>query len=334
MSTKNITATALNTLEENLKDEVSQKNILSAIDQLPVLPYGLFECHLGKEMGKIDLAVRLDVQDHKKELAQIKDHLFKLNQHTTHFDIVSDPEQAFSEKNIENLWLEFDTSKKDFSLVPNVFFDMYNIHYQYINHPEKPIEMWSNWFETALKPFKTPHLKHQNILAMTKCIQELPPHSYVHYLGVMKGRSGEIKLCVKLTNNREVLGYLDRINLQYNTETKSKIESLLESSDYTVLNLDILDGKVADEFGIEFYISKNEPAAKHWEKFLTQLTDFGLCTDNQMKSLLKWHKDEISNSSNGLHKPYLHKLNHIKVVCGKNGHLQAKAYLYYAYELN
>ncbi|MEM9547306.1 MAG: hypothetical protein AAGA77_15105 [Bacteroidota bacterium] len=324
-----ISLSTINLIDQSLANDISKNNMMELAHMLPPTHNGIFECNLGSHsMGEMDFAHGFHTRYDEEGLYAMGKYLQKLSINGEYIERLKSRLSNSGEQLIESIWFEYDTSRPEFTFAPSVFFDMPTINYLYKNLANGDLRLWHRWLNEVLQPFNTPHTIPENIEIVVGCIEALPSYSFVSHIGVMLGREGALKLCATINNTNEVLKYLiEDLGMHCTVESITKIERLLDISDYAVVNIDIRDATIVDNFGIECYISKDHPNNRLWFQYLTHLESMDLCTGMQKASLIDWNFSSpvALDQDFEIHR----KINHTKIGVEKGLLQRAKAYLYF-----
>lgn len=312
------TAIALQHLGHGLINQHSRQNILAIIEQLPTVNEGFFECHFEGD-GKVDFAVPVSVDE--KETIQ---SIMSLQQSNAAPKLLGENSHV-NNKNVENLWFEFDTSDAGFNNVPGIFFDTHRLHYQQVNDAAGDTAFWADRLNNIIPAIGTKKLTPENLAAIQQAINLLPG-GYPAHIGVMKSRNEDLRLCVKFTDTEKLIDYIKSAGMELSDDAEEKLATLGNISDIVTVDFDFEDGKILPRFGVELFISKNTDLAEHQQYFMSHLQQYGLCTATQAEYILNWPQAEANE--------FIHRISHFKVVIDHGNITVAKAYLQYIYANN
>lgn len=313
-------ATALHHLGHGLINQQSKENILALTAKLPALNQGFFECHFSKE-GNVDFAVPVGID--KKETIQAIMDLQKVSNTSNSLQKNGSP---VTEENIENLWFEFDTSSTDFNGLPGVFFDMHRLHYQNMNNAAADETFLANSLKNIIPVIGCKNCTAENITAIQHCIKMLSDFGYPAYIGIMKNRNDDLRLCVKIMDTAQLLPYIKSLGIALSTETEEKLAQLADICDMVAVDFDFENGKIAPRFGVELHISKNTDLSLYQQNLVSYLLQYGLCNAEQAESILNWPETEANE--------FVHKISHFKITLLNGNIVSAKTYLHFIYNQN
>lgn len=302
-------------------NKLSADNIAAISNLLGFANDGFLEYHFESD-GDMDFALPIDITN--KEVLQSLSTAFP-----GAADFIGRLDKAvetFNSRNVENIWLEFDTSSPDFNGVPSIYFDLHRAHYLYLNFSQSD-SFWKNWLDESISVVGTKNLVPENIAAMQNCIQKLSTAGYASHAGVMKGRDEQLRLGMKILDNSALFGFLNSIGIQLAAEDQQKMAALVDLADFTAVNLDFESGSITPQFGIELHVSKNEEHDTHEEKLFDALQSYSLCTADQKAQVLAWpltRDDENGNIA-------LQRISHVKITINQGKIDCTKVYLYYLY---
>jgi hypothetical protein len=157
---------------------------------------------------------------------------------------------------------------------------------------------------------------------LARCIEALPARARVHVVGAMIGRSRQsARLSVSLPRER-VAGYLARLGRGRCGRTTARI----------VRNFSSCPGAAVIDFDVEREIGPtigvHVPASGNVALVLARLLDAGLCSAGKMRAVLAWERVVTLRLRRGGWLCRLHwYVDHLKIVCGPDGPLEAKVYL-------
>ncbi|HYG14201.1 MAG TPA: hypothetical protein VEC12_00505 [Bacteroidia bacterium] len=321
---KQINKTAAIAAVEGIKlpvNKISADNIANISNLLAFAQDGFLEYHFESD-GDVDFALPVDITN--KEVLQAlsiafpgaADFISRLNTAV----------EIFNPRNVENIWLEFDTSSPDFKGVPSIYFDLHRAHYLYLNFSQSD-SFWKNWLDESIAVVGTKNLIPENIAAMQNCIQKLSTAGYPAYAAVMKGRDEQLRLSMKILDNSALFDFLKDIGIQLVAEDGQKMAALVSMADFTAVNLDFENGSITPQFGIELHISKNEEHDTHEEQLFAALQSYSLCTAEQKAQILAW--PVVREDDNGI--TAFQRISHVKITVNQGKIDCTKAYLYYLY---
>lgn len=310
------TATALQHLGHGLINDQSRQNILAITERLPILHEGGFECHFAAD-GKVDFAFPVSIKEQDKVQA-----VMALQQSNAAKGL---HDEGIDQEKIENIWFEFDTSEEHFNYQPGIFFDTYLLHYYHLNTVQPSENYWPDSLNQLIPAMGTKQLTAGNLSAIKQCI-DLLPGGYAAYIGIMKNRQDDLRLCVKFTDTDSLVAYIRQIGLTLTAEAEEKMARLGTISDIVMVDLDIKDGKASEHFGVEFHLSKSTDQEVHEQYFLGHLMEYGLCSANQAEYVLQWPQTEADT--------FIHRISHFKVSLKQGDIKSAKVYLQYIYATN
>lgn len=318
---KTAAITALESLANLPVNKLSADNIAAISNLLSFANDGFLEYHFESD-GDMDFALPIDITN--KEVLLSLSAAFPGA--AGFIDRLNAAVETFNSRNVENIWLEFDTSSPDFKGVPSIYFDLHRAHYLYLNFSQSE-SFWKNWLDESIAVVGTKNLIPENIAAMQNCIQKLSTAGYAAYAAVMKGRDEQLRLSMKILDNAVLFDFLNSIGIQLDAEDQQKMAALVGMADFTAVNLDFASGSISPQFGIELHVSKDEDHDAHEEQLFAALQSYSLCTADQKAQVLAWpvsREDEKGNIT-------LQRISHVKVTINQGKIDCTKVYLYYLY---
>ena len=157
---------------------------------------------------------------------------------------------------------------------------------------------------------------------LTRCFRALPAQGRIRVVGAMTGRSPQkARLSVSLPRKR-LSGYLAQLGLGRCGRTAARVaRNLSPRSVGALIDFD-LRSEIGPTIGIHFRSSDEI------HLLLDRLVDAGLCTVDKRQPVLAWERVVTLRlrRDGWLCRLYWY-LDHIKVVCGPDGPLEAKVYL-------
>jgi len=314
------TAIALQHLGHGLINQESKQNILELTAKLPRVDQGFFECHFSRE-GQVDFAMPVPI-DKREAIEAIMD----LQRGANAAKMLEKNGSPVTEKNIENLWFEFDTSSTNFNGLPGVFFDTHRLHYQNLNSDVPDNMLWSKSLKNMIPAIGCKNGTAENLAAIQHCIDLLSGFGYPAYIGIMKNREDDLRLCVKILDTAQLLPYLKSAGVELKPGVREKLAELAGICDMVAVDFDFENGKISPHFGIELHISKDKDLALYEENLVSYLVQYGLCNAEQAEYVLNWPQAEANE--------FIHKISHFKLKLEHGNIVAAKSYLQYIYKEN
>jgi hypothetical protein len=157
---------------------------------------------------------------------------------------------------------------------------------------------------------------------LTRCFEALPARGRIRVVGAMTGRSPQkARLSVSLPR-KHLAGYLAQLGLGRCGRTAARVaRNLSPQSVGALIDFDVRS-EIGPTIGIHFRSSDEIHLLLDW------LVDAGLCTVDKRQAVLAWERVVTLRlrRDGWLCRLYWY-FDHIKVVCGPDGPLEAKVYL-------
>lgn len=345
-------------IEKHIPDDLISKENLKPLKSFASLfPAKLssfwgFECRIGEENPKADFLLSITSQGQEREIfasGQLPSSLQKdpLWDRVKEFSKVwADPESRLHDK-ADNIWLEFDTARKDTykNPIPSFFFGPKN-------NDKLPADQHCEWtLNDALKILAGGAIPAPLAQKISDAFKFLPERGHIFQTGLMLSRPlHTIRLCIAELSTQEYKEYLK--NLGWNGDIArlcTLIDELKTIALAVKMNIDILNGDKGNPFvgpriGLECYPDRSaENAEDRLKDFLDYFATQNLCTKEKRDAMIAYegHCDEWQNREiwpAHLKQPYslaavsdssviARFLHHVKVVFQYPEPLEAKAYL-------
>jgi len=157
---------------------------------------------------------------------------------------------------------------------------------------------------------------------LTRCFEALPSRGRIRVVGALLGRSPQkARLSVSLPRQR-LAAYLAQLGLAQCGRTAARVaRNLSPRAGEALIDFD-LRSEIGPTIGVHFRTSDEV------HPLLDRLVDTGLCTVGKRQAVLAWERVVTLRlrRDGWLCRLYWY-LDHIKVVCGPDGPLEAKVYL-------
>jgi len=307
-------------------------DVKTLASNLPPILRGGFECRLSANSSQIDLQQCI-VQD---DIKLLKEHITS-STNTIRWSQLLDflTEWQSSLKEIPEIWLEFDNNT---ALIPSVFIGLpqspahetYQIAVQSLNLLLQ--SNWATWQDN-----------------LYRCFATCPDGVFVSHIGVMLSRnSPALRVNIKRLQADLLIPYLQQIGWQEETnELEILMQQLSALVDRITVCLDV-GQQIYPQIGLECIFIQQPPHESRWAVFLDYLVEHNLCEPRKREALLNWPGQ--SNPVNSMapwpkqliaasllepkkrFTAFERRLSHIKVVWKPQGHLEAKAYLWFEHK--
>lgn len=234
---------------------------------------------------------------------------------------------------LASLWLEFDLPADVLGLpLPGVFIGFTEAaHTQGSNHERFRLA------EQALRPLLHRPLAGQSAARLGQCYAALPAGASVPYAGVLLPRgSGTVRLCVTGLTDRQLIEYLAEIawpgDLHALADELARVAVERRDAampEAALLHIDV-GRRVSARIGLEYVCARTNQAHGLLREtaFLDALVARSLCTPRHRQALAGIAGVERRVLPHELWPSYLiRRVNHVKLVFGADGAVQAKGYL-------
>jgi hypothetical protein len=235
--------------------------------------------------------------------------------------------------NLEVIALEFDSSSLENDIpVPSVFFGIEKIpgrdyHGSDMGCPER-MNVFLDSLDTVSGGISVSHKK-----ALSDIQAKAADRFYISQAGLMLSRTNSpLKICLKIFTPADLLNFIPLIiENNYLIEEVNKVITRYSAYfDYYVLVPDI-SGSTISRLSIEcYYKNKKQPSGeKRWEQVITMLTNEGLCSSKNAKSILNFTKKiMLDRLDDNYPEYYAQGLHHLKFSFKEDSEVSAKIYLW------
>jgi hypothetical protein len=324
---------------DELIDAESRARVQAVASRLPAILAGStfgFECPLATDFAEADFLVSVSGANGAALLSETAAYA-KQNDLAPAWSSVAELAELWAnEGRIDNVWLEFDLAGET-PFVPNLFF-------QPVYAPSDHSELQDILSKTCTVLLGC-SISDELGASLKRCIDALPERARIFQVGAMRARpSYGLRLCVDQIYLDRILFYLEQIGYPGDLDfVRKTFISLQRRTDAYALHLD-LSPNVDARIGLECYLDPR-PAEAHQRMRLQELLAFlvegGVCSRSKAFGITQYPgtADVLQHSAQwpaalrsmagflGRLSTFQRRLHHIKITCGENNTLQAKAYL-------
>ncbi|MGK7905341.1 MAG: hypothetical protein AB4352_28840, partial [Hormoscilla sp.] len=311
----------------------------------PILRGG-FECRLSANSPQVDL--QQCIVREKRELELLRELIAATDGGVSAHPGWSQLQDFLAEwsdplsllhNSIPEIWLEFDINNSDVKLpLPAIFFglpqdvspavDRYAIATKSLNLLLGS-EGWREWQSN-----------------LDRCFGACPDGVFVSHIGVMLSRKAPaLRVNVKRLQPEKLIPYLQEIGWPGETqELQALMKQLFSLVDRITVCLDV-GKRIYPQIGLECILLNRPQQESRLAILLDHLVEQGLCAPSKGEALLKWPGQTTPVNAKApwpdrsiaasLLQPrerftiFDRQLSHIKIVYGREGQLEAKAYLWF-----
>ena len=332
---------ALPLLPEELVDGSARASIRQLARNLPPVVRTLLECRLDASQSQVDLSQSFLVGDQPELIALLSEVVDtpSWNGLAEFFHAWSSPGTLLAET-IEGAWLEFDLDPATSAAMPlpGLFLSFKSCDNDAPSVPR---------IEAALEQVSNMVLGRNDASAMIakllRCIDALPPRATPTYVGYMTSRADTpLRAQFSGISHSELVSYLGRIGLgPASGEIHQAIEIAHTFFETSVLCIDLMP-EVGERVGFELFPSSGRNK-DDLAPFLDRLVDLGICSPVKRTALESWPgRMDPTNAPapwpdhliiESLRRPadqfsvLDRRINHFKLVCQPDRHIEAKVYL-------
>jgi len=306
---------------------------------LPPIQRGVFECHLGMNLARIDFEQGiLRPPGESRLLLEHLDTAILAGDGAAHpawrrvRDFCAQWVETTSllHAGIHTIWLEFDLDAQSaVAPAPSLFF--------MLKREDLTTSEAHATAEAALDLLLGESARSRWQASLRRCFESCQDVAHIHQVGVMLARWPQVvRLCVAVPEARQIVPYLQQARWEGPvTELKSLVDWLLGLVDcIDMVDLDVVNARVGSQVGLECLFHRQPPREPRWAAFLDTLVARGLCAPAWRDAVLAW--PGYCNPAPGP-LPSLpsrlallkRRVSHVKLVYRPSHPLEAKAYLWF-----
>ncbi|MGD8794641.1 MAG: hypothetical protein PVF47_18980 [Anaerolineae bacterium] len=306
---------------------------------LPPIQRGIFECHLGTNLARIDFGQGI-LRHHSEShplLAQIDAAVLAGDGpahpvwHRVHDFCAQWVEPAsLLHAGIHTIWLEFDLDDGAVPApAPSLFFTL--------KRKGLVVSEAQAIAETALDLLLGESARSRWQAGVRRCFDACRDVARIHQVGVMLARHPQVvRFCVAALPPGQIVPYLRQVGWQ---GPAAKLESLaawllglVDCID--MVDLDVVGGQVQPQVGLECLFHRQPPREPRWAAFFDALVARGLSAPAWRDAVLAWpgYSNPVSGPLPSLPDRLVllnRRVSHVKLVYQPSHPLQAKAYLWF-----
>ncbi|HEY9666226.1 MAG TPA: prenyltransferase/squalene oxidase repeat-containing protein, partial [Coleofasciculaceae cyanobacterium] len=332
-------------LESHIDPVLLPQEVLEAIEQVAspfpdyICNFFGFECLLSDRSQRSDFALNLTARGGEllANLPSARDLVIGYH-HAPEWERVSHFLREWGQTNetpfadVNCVWLEFDIGSPMLSRVaPGLILFGYWLD---TNEIKSVVRRPLNWLTEKALPIlrgeTLPPELEQNVL---RCIKQASVYTDYFQVGVMLSRKVDaVRLCLFKIKPGQILDYLSTIGWSgAGRQLEKAIADFSSLVDYLCLHIDIGRESIYPRVGLELLYDDLQPWRRQphreprWYQLFDRLVERGICTPSKRDALLAWpgFSRFESAATQGV---LLRGLQHIKLVCTPDAHLEAKAY--------
>jgi hypothetical protein len=316
--------------------ENSTTNVCEIIDHLPVIHQMALEFSLMGE-ASLDFHFNLtnteDWTDHIEALKVLSISNPKNSKKLTDFLSKWNNKKSEYNNNIEELFLEFDTSNSENFHLPSVFVKIRTRENE--DHGYRLIK-------NVLLQLKSEAFFDLNQTLIHNCVYNVPTNSYITNLGVMLARPEPV-LRININNIKpdELIPFLQKNGWEGNSELLlNEFNFLTLYCDKVLISFDCYNNKILPKIGLESFILNQPEKDFRWKALLNKLIEKKQCSSDKRDFMLSWSAVfnpveapwDVDFMINSLSKPanelelIKRKVSHVKSTIEGN-HIHTKGYV-------
>jgi hypothetical protein len=234
---------------------------------------------------------------------------------------------------LRSIWLEFDLDGVHARRepCPSIFLEVEHAR------ARRTQAGWWDRIVSVLAATLQADLSPETVAGVRACVDDLPSHAIVNYVGVMLARgAGPVRLCVSKLSNADVVRVARRHGWAGNRDHLARVMAdigrvrkghVIPGPGLVHLNV---GGRLDETLGIEYVLARRGQVEGRVDerRLLDHLVDVGLCAPVKRDALLQWPGYSIERFAHALWPTVVsRRLNNIKLVFGPDASLFAKGYV-------